>query len=283
MDKEIIALIDLAIKEDIGEGDHSSLACVPKEKVGKAKLIAKEEGIIAGIELGVFIFKSLDENSEIQIYKNDGDWVSKGDIILVIEGNERLLLQAERLVLNFMQRMSGIATLTNKFNEELKGLNTKLLDTRKTTPGLRKIEKWAVRIGGGLNHRMGLYDMIMLKENHIDYAGGVTTAINNTISYLKENNKNIPIEIETRNLEELKEVLHVGGIQRIMLDNFSLNELHEAISLINGRFETEASGGVNLETVRKIAETGVDFVSVGALTHTVKSLDISMLVDASNA
>ena len=188
------------------------------------------------------------------------------------------MLQAERLVLNFMQRMSGIATFTNRFNQELNGLNTKLLDTRKTTPGLRKIEKWAVRIGGGHNHRMGLYDMIMLKENHIDYAGGVSTAIKNTLSYLKENNKNIPIEIETRNLEELKEVLKVGGIQRIMLDNFSLSDLREAVSLINGRFETEASGGINLKTIRNIAETGVDFVSVGALTHSAKSLDISMLV-----
>ena len=278
MDKEIIALIDLAIKEDIGEGDHSSLACVPKDKRGKAKLIAKEEGILAGIELGAYIFKSLDDNSEILIYKNDGDSVSQGDVILIIEGNEQLLLQAERLVLNFMQRMSGIATFTNRFNQELKGLNTKLLDTRKTTPGLRKIEKWAVRIGGGHNHRMGLYDMIMLKENHIDYAGGVSSAIKNTLSYLKENNKNIPIEIETRNLEELKEVLKVGGIQRIMLDNFSLSDLREAVSLINGRFETEASGGINLKTIRNIAETGVDFVSVGALTHSAKSLDISMLV-----
>lgn len=278
MDKDIIALIDLAIKEDLGEGDHSSLACVPIDKIGKAKLIAKDEGILAGIELGEFIFKSLDDKSEIRIYKNDGDLVSPGDIILVIEGNERILLQAERLVLNFMQRMSGIATFTNKFNQELEGLNTKLLDTRKTTPGLRKIEKWAVRIGGGYNHRMGLYDMIMLKENHIDYAGGVTAAIKNTLSYLKDNKLSIPIEIETRNLDELKEVLKVGGIQRIMLDNFSLNDLREAVSLINGRFETEASGGINLETVRGIAETGVDFVSVGALTHSVKSLDISMLV-----
>ena len=278
MDKDIIALIDLAIKEDLGEGDHSSLACVPKDKIGKAKLIAKDEGILAGIELGEFIFKSLDDKSEIRIYKNDGDWISPDDIILVIEGNERILLQAERLVLNFMQRMSGIATFTNKFNQELEGLNTKLLDTRKTTPGLRKIEKWAVRIGGGYNHRMGLYDMIMLKENHIDYAGGVTAAIKNTLSYLKDNKLSIPIEIETRNLDELKEVLKIGGIQRIMLDNFSLNDLREAVSLINGRFETEASGGINLETVRGVAETGVDFVSVGALTHSVKSLDISMLV-----
>lgn len=278
MDSDIIALIDLAIKEDLGEGDHSSLACVPKNKKGKAKLIAKDKGIIAGIELGRFIFKYLDTNSEIRIYKNDGDSVSPGDVILIVEGNERSLLQAERLVLNFMQRMSGIATFTNRFNQELEGLNTKLLDTRKTTPGLRKIEKWAVRIGGGYNHRMGLYDMIMLKENHIDYAGGVSAAINNTLSYLKNNNLSIPIEIETRDLEELKEVLQVGGIQRIMLDNFSLNDLREAVSLINGKFETEASGGINLETIKAIAETGVDFVSVGALTHSVKSLDISMLV-----
>jgi len=278
MDKEIVALIDLAIKEDLGEGDHSALASVPKDKIGKAKLIAKDKGIVAGIELGVFIFKTLDAQSKIHIYKNDGDWVSPGDIILDIEGNEQLLLQAERLVLNFMQRMSGIATFTNRFNLELEGLNTKLLDTRKTTPGLRKIEKWAVRIGGGQNHRMGLYDMIMLKENHIDYAGGVQASIANARSYLKENKKIIPIEIETRNLDELKEVLKAGGVQRIMLDNFSLKDLREAVSLINGRFETEASGGINLETIRDIAKTGVDFVSVGALTHSVKSLDISMLV-----
>lgn len=278
MDKEIVALIDLAIKEDLGEGDHSALACVPKDIIGKAKLIAKDEGIVAGIEVGVFIFKSLDDQSKINIHKNDGDWVSPGDIILEIEGNEQLLLQAERLVLNFMQRMSGIATFTKRFNQELEGLKTKLLDTRKTTPGLRKIEKWAVRIGGGQNHRMGLYDMIMLKENHIDYAGGVEASITNAQKYLKANGKNIPIEIETRNLEELKEVLNVGGVQRIMLDNFSLNDLREAVSLINERFETEASGGINLETIRDIAKTGVDFVSVGALTHSVKSLDISMLV-----
>jgi len=278
MDKEIIALINLAIKEDLGEGDHTSLACVPRNKKGKAKLFAKDNGTIAGVELGIFIFKTLDESAEISIYKQDGEKVKTGDTILVIEGNEQLLLQAERLVLNFMQRMSGIATFTNRFNQELKGLNTQLLDTRKTTPGLRKIEKWAVRIGGGTNHRMGLYDMIMLKENHIDYAGGIEPAINKTNAYLEKINKKIPIEVETRDLAELKEVLKVGGVHRIMLDNFSLTDLRIAVELIEGNYETEASGGINLHSVRAIAETGVDYVSVGALTHSVTSLDISMLV-----
>ena len=278
MDKEIIALINLAIKEDLGEGDHTSLACVPRNKKGKAKLFAKDKGTIAGVELGIFIFKALDKTVEISIYKQDGEKVKSGDTILIVEGNEQLLLQAERLVLNFMQRMSGIATFTNRFNQELKGLNTQLLDTRKTTPGLRKIEKWAVRIGGGTNHRMGLYDMIMLKENHIDYAGGIEPAINKTNAYLEKINKKIPIEVETRDLAELKEVLKVGGVHRIMLDNFSLTDLRIAVELIEGNYETEASGGINLHSVRAIAETGVDYVSVGALTHSVTSLDISMLV-----
>lgn len=278
MDKEIIALINLAIKEDLGEGDHTSIACVPLNKKGKAKLFAKDKGIIAGVELGIFIFKTLDKSVEINALKQDGDLVNPGDTIMIVEGNEQLLLQAERLVLNFMQRMSGIATFTDRFNQVLKGLNTKLLDTRKTTPGLRKIEKWAVRIGGGTNHRMGLYDMIMLKENHIDYAGGIEPAIKKTIAYLEKIDKKIPIEVETRDLTELKEVLKVGGVQRIMLDNFSLDNLREAVTLIDGRFETEASGGINLKTVRAIAETGVDYVSVGALTHSANSFDISMLV-----
>lgn len=279
MDQEIQDIIDLAIREDKGEGDHSSLASIPKDNIGKAKLIAKEDGIIAGIELGQYIFKYLDPSCTLDLFKKDGDEVSYGDVIMIVVGNERLLLQSERLVLNFMQRMSGIASMVNLYNKEINDLNTKLLDTRKTTPGLRKIEKWAVRIGGGMNHRMGLYDMIMLKENHIAYAGGIEKAIQQTQSYLKENKLSIPVEIETQNIEEVVEVLKCGGVDRIMLDNYSINEMQEAVSLIGDRFETEASGGVTIKTLREIAKTGVDFISVGALTHSVKSLDISMLVE----
>jgi nicotinate-nucleotide pyrophosphorylase (carboxylating) len=279
MDQEIIEIIDLAIREDIGDGDHSSLASIPEYNVGKAKLIAKEEGVIAGLELGEFIFRYIDPDCKVELVKNDGDAVFPGDVVLYAFGNERKLLQSERLVLNFMQRMSGIATMVKRYNKELHGLKTKLLDTRKTTPGLRKVEKWAVRIGGGVNHRMGLYDMIMLKENHIAYAGGIKKAIEQSNSYLKEKGLTIPIEIETQNIDEVKEVLQCGGVTRIMLDNYSIPQLKEAVKLIDGSYETEASGGINLTTIREVAETGVDFVSVGALTHSVKSLDISMLVE----
>lgn len=279
MDQEIQNIINLAIQEDIGDGDHTSLASIPENNIGKAKLIAKEEGIIAGVELSEYIFSYLDPKCEIKIFKEDGEKVVPGDIILIIKGNERLLLQSERLVLNFMQRMSGIATMVNRYNKEIKEYPTQLLDTRKTTPGLRKIEKWAVTIGGGVNHRMGLYDMIMLKENHIAYAGGIEKAIEQTQKYLRDNNLSLPVEIETQNLDEVEEVLAHGGVDRIMLDNYSLDELVEAIKRIDGRFETEASGGVNLLSIKEIAKTGVDFVSVGALTHSVKSLDISMLVE----
>jgi nicotinate-nucleotide pyrophosphorylase (carboxylating) len=279
MDSEIIDIINLAIKEDQGDGDHSSLACIPQNNIGKAILFAKESGIIAGVELGKYIFQYIDPKCNVEIVKKDGEKVLSGDLILSVEGNERLLLQSERLVLNFMQRMSGIATMVRQYNEAIKGLHTQLLDTRKTTPGLRKIEKWAVRIGGGMNHRMGLYDMIMLKENHIAYAGGIKKAIQQTQAYLKENNLAIPVEIETQNIQEVREVLECGGVNRIMLDNYSIEDLKKAISLIDKRYETEASGGVNLTTIREIANTGVDFISVGALTHSVKSLDISMLVD----
>ena len=278
MDQEIKDIIDLSIREDLGDGDHSSLASIPPNNVGKAYLVAKEEGYIAGVELGAYIFHYLDDTCEVEILKNDGEKVRIGDHILNVSGNERVLLQAERLVLNFMQRMSGIATLVHRYTDELIGLKTQLLDTRKTTPGLRKIEKWAVRIGGGSNHRMGLYDMIMLKENHIAYAGGIKNAIIQTQKYLKDKKLSIPVEIETQNIEEVKEVLAHGGIDRIMLDNYSLDELKKAVTLIDGQVKTEASGGVNLATIRSIAETGVDFVSVGALTHSAKSLDISMLV-----
>lgn len=279
MDAEIINLIDLAIREDQGNGDHSSLACIPKKNRGSAHIVSKEDGIIAGIELGAFLFSYIDPTATLIHFVNDGDRVKKGQMLLKVTGNEQLLLRAERLVLNFMQRMSGIATLTHRFVQEISGLNTRLLDTRKTTPGLRKIEKWAVRIGGGMNHRMGLYDMIMLKENHIAYAGGIEKAILKSNEYVHKTGLNIPIEIETRNLNEVNQVIATGQVKRIMLDNFSLNDLKAAVKLIDGRFETEASGGVSLNTVRKIAETGVDFVSVGALTHSAKNLDISMLVE----
>lgn len=279
MDQEIIDIIDLAIREDRGDGDHTSLASIPENNVGKAKLIAKEEGVIAGLELAAFIFTYIDPNCKVELFKNEGDHVFPGDMILFAVGNERKLLQSERLVLNFMQRMSGIATMVKRYTKELQGLKTKLLDTRKTTPGLRKVEKWAVRIGGGLNHRMGLYDMIMLKENHIAYAGGIKKAIEQTNEYLKEKGLTIPIEIETQNIDEVKEVLKCGGVTRIMLDNYTIPQLEEAIKLIDGNYETEASGGINLTTIREIAKTGVDYVSVGALTHSVKSLDISMLVE----
>mgnify|MGYP000632706174 CR=1 FL=1 len=225
MHQEIIELINLAIAEDFGDGDHTTLACVPKNKIGKAKLIAKEKGIIAGIDLGKFIFEYIDPTAQVTSFKNDGDGVEPGDVIMQIEGKEQLLLQSERLVLNFMQRMSGIATLTARFKNEIKDQKTQLLDTRKTTPGLRKIEKMAVKIGGGQNHRMGLYDMILLKENHIDYAGGIELAIKKCQAYLDTLNKEIPIEIETRNLDELSEVLRIGNVDRIMLDNFSLSDL----------------------------------------------------------
>lgn len=279
MDQEIQSIIDLAIQEDLGSGDHTSLASVPASNIGKARLFAKEDGIIAGVELGTYIFQKLDPQCEVVIFKNDGDSIVYGEDIMRVKGNERKLLQSERLVLNFMQRMSGIASMVALYKNELKGTATQLLDTRKTTPGLRKVEKWAVRIGGGKNHRMGLYDMIMLKENHIAYAGGIYNAIRNTQTYLKGNELDIPVEIETQNINEVNEVLEFGGVDRIMLDNYSINELIEAVELIDGRLETEASGGVNLSTIRSIAETGVDFVSVGALTHSVKSLDISMLVE----
>jgi nicotinate-nucleotide pyrophosphorylase (carboxylating) len=279
MDAEIKAIVQLAIQEDEGDGDHSSLSCIPSEARGKATITCKEAGIIAGIELAEYILKSIDITSSCSSRFTDGDAVKPGDQILKIEGNQQLLLRAERLILNFMQRMSGIATLTHAFVQCLQGTHTRLLDTRKTTPGLRKVEKWAVRIGGGQNHRMGLYDCVMLKENHLHYAGGIQAAISNTQTYLRENHLEIPIEIETRNLEEVDEVLRVGGIHRIMLDNFSIDDLHIAIKKINGRFETEASGGITLESIHKIAATGVDYISVGALTHSAKSLDLSLLVE----
>ena len=273
---KIKQFVDLAIKEDIKDGDHSALACVPKQAKGSAKLLVKEAGIIAGVDIAKQIFNEFDSSFKFTSLINDGQSVQPGDIVFKINGPSRGLLSAERLVLNVMQRMSAIATLTNKFVKELNGLNTKILDTRKTTPLLRFMEKQAVLIGGGDNHRMGLYDMIMIKDNHIDFAGSIEKAISQTKNYLKENNLSLKIEIETRNLEEVNQVISFGGVDRIMLDNFSFEDLRKAIELINGKFETEASGGINLSTVRKYAECGVDYISVGAITHSVKNMDLSL-------
>lgn len=269
-------LIEIAIKEDIGDGDHTSLACIPKKASGKAHLLVKEEGIIAGVELAEKIFKRIDSNLIFNKLIDDGSQIKKGDIVFTIEGNRQSILQAERLALNFMQRMSGIATTTSYYVSLVDGLNTKILDTRKTTPGLREIEKLAVKIGGGQNHRIGLYDMIMIKDNHIDYAGGIEKAIKTTVEYLKTNHKQLKIEIEARDLDELNQILNVGMVDRIMLDNFSYEDLRTAVKLINGKYETEASGGITDKTIRNYAECGVDFISVGALTHQIKSLDLSL-------
>ena len=268
--------VQLAIEEDIKKGDHSALACISSNASGSAKLLVKEDGIIAGINIAKLIFNEFDTSFQFNQLKNDGDNVKIGDIAFTISGFSRKLLSAERLVLNVMQRMSAIATLTSKYVKALDGLETKVLDTRKTTPLIRFIEKEAVVIGGGHNHRMGLYDMIMLKDNHIDFAGGIAQAIDQTKKYLLKNNLNLKIEIETRNLEEVKQVITKGGINRIMLDNFSYEELRSAVNLIDNQYETEASGGINLETARNYAECGVDFISVGALTHSVSNLDLSL-------
>ena len=269
-------IIELALLEDIGDGDHSSLACVPENASGKATLFIKDDGILAGVDLAVRIFKKLDTSLKINVLLIDGTPVKKGDIAFTVVGSSRSILATERLVLNFMQRMSGIATQTFKIVSLLEGTNTRLLDTRKTTPCIRYMEKWAVRIGGGENHRFALYDMIMLKDNHIDYAGGIKPAIEGTLKYLKETGKNLKVEVEVRNVDELNQVLEVGGVDRIMLDNFTPSELENALKLIPSNYETEASGGITLETIREFAETGVDFISVGALTHSFKSLDMSL-------
>lgn len=269
-------LIDIAIKEDIGDGDHTSLSCIPTTSTGKAQLLVKEDGILAGVELAKKIFLKIDSNLKVNQFLNDGDTIKVGDIAFTVEGSSQKILQAERLVLNFMQRMSGIATTTSYYVSLIEGTNTKVLDTRKTTPGLRAIEKWAVKIGGGVNHRIGLYDMIMIKDNHIDYAGGIAEAIKSTKAYLKAKNKNLKIEVEARNLQEVEEILAEGGIHRIMLDNFSYDDMRIAVKIIDGKYETEASGGITDKTIRNYAECGVDYISVGALTHQIKSLDLSL-------
>lgn len=273
---QCIDFIKRSLQEDVGDGDHSSLAAIPAGKQGKARLLLKDDGIVAGLELAVAIFKEVDENLQVQLLLADGDTVKKGDIGLIVQGSVHSILKSERLVLNCMQRLSGIATTTSKYVGAISGLNTKILDTRKTTPGLRFLEKWAVTVGGGHNHRIGLYDMIMLKDNHVDYAGGIEPAIRQTQEYLRKNNLSLKIEVETRNLDEVKQVLTTGGVDRIMLDNFSPELLKQAVQLIGRQYETEASGGITLATVRMYAETGVDYISVGALTHSVKSLDISL-------
>lgn len=275
MDKLIDDLIKLAFAEDIGDGDHTTLCCIPENATGKSKLLIKEEGILAGVEMAQRIFKDFDPNLKMEVFIKDGTPVKPGDIAFTVEGKIRSLLQTERLMLNVMQRMSGIATITNKYVKRLEGLHTRILDTRKTTPGLRMIEKAAVKIGGGVNHRIGLFDMILLKDNHIDFAGGIEKAITRAKDYLKEKGKDLKIEIEVRNMDELEEVMHIGGIDRIMLDNFTPELTRKAVERIGGKYETESSGGITFETIRDYAECGVDFISVGALTHSVKGLDMS--------
>lgn len=268
--------ISRALAEDTGDGDHTSLACIPALAKGKAKLLVKENGIAAGVELAVQIFKTVDPSLKIKTFIKDGTPIKNGDVILTVEGKSQSILLSERLVLNCMQRMSGIATQTNKMVRLCKGTTTRLLDTRKTTPTIRGLEKWAVIIGGGVNHRIGLYDMILIKDNHIDYAGGIAQAIEAANDYLKAKKKKLKIEIEARNIDEVKQILKAGKIQRIMLDNFSYSDIRKAVKLINGQYETEASGGITEKTIAKYAQCGVDFISVGALTHSIKSLDLSL-------
>ena len=265
-----------SLQEDIGDGDHSTLACIPADAKGKAKLLVKEKGIIAGIEVAKRIYELVDPSLDLVVYKKDGDTVEVGDIVFHVSGSSQAILTSERLVLNCMQRMSGIATQTNQVLQVIEGCNTKVLDTRKTTPGIRFLEKWAVKIGGGENHRFGLYDMIMLKDNHIDYAGGIKNAIEKTKKYLSDSKRTLKIEIEVRSLAELQEVIQIGGVDRIMLDNFTPEKLKEALELIPASYETEASGGITIENIRPYAETGVQFISIGALTHSVKGLDLSL-------
>lgn len=268
--------IENALTEDIGDGDHTSLSCFSKTQTGKAQLIIKQDGVIAGIEVAKCIINKLDESLTVDVLIRDGTNVKKGDIAFIVKGRVISILQAERLILNIMQRMSGIATQTRKYVKEIEDFKAKILDTRKTTPGIRFLEKAAVKIGGGENHRMGLYDMIMLKDNHIDFAGGILQAIQLTHQYLKEKNKNLKIVIEVRTLEDVRKVLLIGGVDRIMLDNFSPKKTKEAVKLINGKIQTESSGGITLKNLRKYAECGVDFISIGALTHQIKSLDMSL-------
>lgn len=268
-------LINLSFAEDIGDGDHTTLCCIPDTAMGKSHLLIKEDGILAGVEVAKRVFARFDPTMQVEVLINDGAHVKKGDIAMVVTGKVRSLLQTERLMLNIMQRMSGIATMTAKYVERLKGTKTHVLDTRKTTPGMRMLEKQAVKIGGGMNHRIGLFDMILLKDNHIDFAGGIANAINRCHEYLKEKGLDLKIEIEVRNFDELRQAMECGGINRIMLDNFSVEDTKKAVEIVAGKYETESSGGITFDTIRDYAECGVDFISVGALTHSVKGLDMS--------
>ena len=275
MDKLIDDLIKLAFAEDIGDGDHTTLCCIPATEMGKSQLIIKEDGVLAGVEMARRVFKAFDPELKMTVFIEDGAEVKKGDIAFVVEGKVQSLLQTERLMLNIMQRMSGIATMTHRYQERLKGTHTRVLDTRKTTPGMRILEKMAVKIGGGVNHRIGLFDMILLKDNHVDFAGGIDKAITRAKEYCKAKGKELTIEIEVRNFEELQQVLDLGGVDRIMLDNFTPADTRKAVELVGGRFELESSGGITFDTLRDYAECGVDYISVGALTHSVKGLDMS--------
>ncbi|MCR4915850.1 MAG: carboxylating nicotinate-nucleotide diphosphorylase [Prevotella sp.] len=268
-------LIDLSFAEDIGDGDHTTLCCIPADAMGRSRLIIKEDGILAGVEVAKEVFRRFDPEMQVEVIMPDGTPVKKGDIAMIVSGRVRSLLQTERLMLNIMQRMSGIATMTARYVKRLEGTGTRVLDTRKTTPGMRMLEKQAVKIGGGCNHRIGLFDMILLKDNHVDFAGGIINAIDRCHQYLEEKGLNLKIEIEVRNFDELQQVLDHGGVDRIMLDNFSVSDTKKAVDIINHRFETESSGGITFDTIRDYAEQGVDFVSVGALTHSVKGLDMS--------
>lgn len=275
VDELIDSLIDLAFAEDIGDGDHTTLCCIPADAMGKSRLLIKEAGVLAGVEVAKEIFHRFDPTMKVEVMIGDGTEVVPGDVAMVVEGKIQSLLQTERLMLNVMQRMSGIATMTRRYVKQLEGTRTRVLDTRKTTPGLRMLEKAAVKIGGGVNHRIGLFDMILLKDNHVDFAGGIDKAILRAKEYCKAHNKDLKIEIEVRSFDELNQVLAIGGVDRIMLDNFTPEDTRKAVEIIGGRFETESSGGITFDTLRDYAECGVDFISVGALTHSVKGLDMS--------
>lgn len=275
MREDLIPFLQRAFTEDIGDGDHTTLSCIPADAIGTSRLIIKEDGVVAGVEVAYEVFRYFDPELKVTTYITDGSEVKYGDVVFEVTGKVQSLLQTERLMLNIMQRMSGVATTTRKYMKELEGTKTRVLDTRKTTPGMRLLEKEAVKLGGGVNHRIGLYDMILLKDNHVDFAGGIANAINRAKAYLKEKGKDLKIEIEVRSLDELEQVMAVGGVDRIMLDNFDLETTHKAVERIGGLYETESSGGITFKTLRAYAECGVDYISVGALTHSVKSLDIS--------
>ncbi|MDD3160826.1 MAG: carboxylating nicotinate-nucleotide diphosphorylase [Bacteroidales bacterium] len=276
MDELFDQLINISFGEDIGDGDHTTLSCIPADAMGRSRLIIKEEGILAGVDVAVKVFHRFDSNLKVNLLMKDGDHVKPGDIAFTVEGKTQSLLQTERLVLNIMQRMSGIATVTGRYVKQLEGYHTRVLDTRKTTPGMRVLEKEAVKIGGGVNHRIGLFDMILLKDNHVDFAGGIENAIDRATAYLKEKGKDLKIEIEVRSMDELERVMKKGGVNRIMFDNFTPEQTKEAVKRVGGIYETESSGGITFNTLRDYAASGVDYISVGALTHSVKSLDMSL-------